>query len=370
MKARVVIQTGDRRLDMAELPIPRVGEDEALLTLEACGLCGSDVEQYRGHLTEKGIVSYPLIPGHEPVGFIEEIGTEAARAWGVSRGDRVAVEPHLSCGYCRSCLGGAYHLCKSVRSNGLSAYGFLPLDFGHGLWGGYATHMHLLPRTILHRIPKDLPIDLATQYQALAAGVRWAVQVPRTSLGNSVLILGPGARGLGAVIACKSVGAGCVILTGLARDRHKLDLGLALGADHVIVADLEDTVERVLDLTGGQGVDIAIDVVPAATQPIIDAVGAVRLGGTIIIGGVKGGRNTLALDSDQVLFKEITIQGVYSQGAAAYAEAIRMLVDNKFDFARLHTHSFPLEAADLAIRTLAGEVEGEKAISVSLHPGP
>ena len=315
MKARVVIQTADRQLEQDEREIPAVTSDTALLEVEACGLCGSDVEQYRGAFTEKGIVRYPLIPGHEPVGRIAEIGPDAARLWNVKAGDRVAVEPHLSCGLCRTCLSGSYHLCKDVRPDGLPAYGFLPLDYQHGLWGGYASHIHLMPRTVLHRIPDGLPVELATQYQSLAAGLRWAVQVPRTALGDSVLILGPGQRGLGAVIACREAGAGLIIVTGLARDRHKLDLALALGAHHVIVSDEEDTVSKVLALTQGRGVDVALDVVPSATQPVIDAVGAVRIGGMVVIGGVKGRSAKVALDTDLVLFREIRIQGVYSQGA-------------------------------------------------------
>jgi threonine dehydrogenase-like Zn-dependent dehydrogenase len=368
MKARVVIQTADRKLEMDERDVPPVTSGTALLAVEACGLCGSDVEQYKGAFTAKGIATYPLIPGHEPVGRILEIDPEAARNWGVKAGDRVAIEPHLSCGLCRSCLDGSYHLCKEVRPTGLPAYGFLPLDFGHGLWGGYASHLHLMPRTILHRIPEEMPIELATQYQSLAAGVRWAVQVPKTALGDSVLILGPGQRGLGSVIACREAGAGTIIVTGLKRDRHKLDLARALGAQHTIVADEEDTVERVLAITGGRGVDVAIDVVPASPQPIVDAVGAVRIGGTIVIGGVKGRTTKVALDSDRILFRELTIKGVYSQGSAAYVQALRLLSENRYDLERLHTHSFPLEEADTAILTLAGEVPGAEAISVSLHP--
>jgi threonine dehydrogenase-like Zn-dependent dehydrogenase len=114
---------------------------------------------------------------------------------------------------------------------------------------------------------------------------------------------------------------------------------------------------------------VAIDVVPASPQPIIDAVGAVRIGGTIVIGGVKGRNTKVALDSDRILFRELTIKGVYSQGSAAYVQALRLLAENRYDMGRLHTHSFPLEEADTAIRTLAGEVPGAEAISVSLHPG-
>ncbi|MGH6718142.1 MAG: zinc-dependent alcohol dehydrogenase [Alphaproteobacteria bacterium] len=368
MRSRVVIQVADRRLELDERPVPAIRPDEGLLKVEACGLCGSDVEQFRGHFTAKGIVRYPLIPGHEPVGTLVEVGADAARAWGVSAGDRVAVEPHLSCGFCRSCLDGAYHLCKGVWAEGLPSYGFLPLDVAGGLTGGYADYLHLQPRTVLHRVPAALPTALAAMYQALAAGVRWAVQVPRTALGDAVLILGCGQRGLGAVVACREAGAGTIIVTGLGRDAHKLALARALGAHHTIVADAEDTVARVRAITAGRGVDVVLDVVPAAPQPVLHAVEAVRPGGTIVIAGVKGGRTTVALDTDRVLFKELTIRGVYSQGRPAYEEALRLLAENRYGLERLHTHDFPLEQAAEAIMTLAGEIAGREAIGVSLRP--
>ncbi len=363
-----MVQIADRRLEMQRREVPKVGPDEGLLRVEGCGLCGSDVEQFRGHFTAKGIVSYPLIPGHEPVGVVEEVGADAARAWGVKAGDRVALEPHLSCGFCRPCLSGSYHLCKVVRPVGLPSYGFLPLDFGHGLWGGYGEYIHLHPRTLMHRLPAGMPVALATIYQALAAGIRWAVQVPRTALGDTILILGCGQRGLGSVVAASEAGAGCIIVTGLARDAHKLGLARSLGAHHTIVADEEDTVARVMAITNGAGADVVLDVVPAAPHPVIQAVEAVRVGGTIVIAGIKGQDTRVALDTDRVLFKEITIHGVYSQGRAAYEQSLRLLAQNTHGLERLHTHAFPLEQAAEALLTLGGEVPGREAICVSLHP--
>ena len=213
-----------------------------------------------------------------------------------------------------------------------------------------------------------MPLALAAMYQALAAGVSWAVQVPRTAIGDSVLILGCGQRGLGAVVACREAGARLIVVTGLARDRFKLDLALALGATHAVVADEEDVVERVMFFTGGQGVDVVVDVVPAAAHPVVQAVDAARPGGTIILAGVKGGHTTVELDTDRVVLKELTLRGVYSQGVEAYRQSLRLLEENRYDLARLHTHEFPLERAAEAILTLAGEVSGEQAICVSLHP--
>ena len=81
----------------------------------------------------------------------------------------------------------------------MSAYGYMPMEGGKGLYGGYAEYIPLLPPTILHRVPKEIPLGLASIYQLLASGIRWAVDVPRTEIGDSVLVLGCGQRGLGSV---------------------------------------------------------------------------------------------------------------------------------------------------------------------------
>jgi len=368
MKARAMVQVGDRRLEMEEREIPAVGAEEGLLRVETCGLCGSDIEQYRGHFVQKGLVRYPLIPGHEPIGRIAELGPVAAKSWGVKVGDRVALEPHLSCGRCHACSRGSYHLCKSLLPINPAAYGYLPLDFGHGLWGGYSEYIHLHARTRLHKLPEQLPLAIAAMYQLLAAGIRWSVHVPKTSFGDTVLILGCGQRGLGSVIACASAGVGNIIVTGLARDAHKLALARDLGAHATIVADRENVVKRVMELTGNRGADVVVDLTPVATQPIVDAVDAVRVGGTIVLAGIKGGSATVPLDSDRIVVKELTVQGVFTQAGAAYEQAISLLSRDSAKFTRMHTHDFPLHRAAEAIETLAGERPDSEAICVSLSP--
>src|SRR3972149_6756900 len=106
--SRCIVQTGPRALGLRDLPLPeRIGPEEGLLRVDACGICGSHYEQYAGVMPG---LPFPLIPGHEPVGTIVEIGEEAARRWGVTAGDRVCVEALLPCGYCRQCRGGQYRL--------------------------------------------------------------------------------------------------------------------------------------------------------------------------------------------------------------------------------------------------------------------
>jgi threonine dehydrogenase-like Zn-dependent dehydrogenase len=367
MKARAMVQIGDQRLEMQEFDIPAIGPEEGLLRVEACGLCGSDVEQFHGGTIARGLAHYPMIPGHEPVGVIEALGPTAAARWGVRSGDRVALEPHLSCGACPLCLSGRYHLCRVVRPTGIPAYGYLPMDHGRALSGGYATHMHLHPRTVMHKLPSSLPLKLATMYQAIAGGVRWSVHLPGTLLGDTVLVLGAGQRGLGAVIACREAGVEKIIVTGLKRDAFKLELARALGAQHVIVADQEDTVARVMEITAGRGADVVVDLAPAALETVNHAIDAVKSGGVVVLAGLKGPK-AVPFNADRAIFKEITIRGAFSQGWEAYEQALRILDEDRHGLARLKTHDLPLEDAAHAIRILAGEVPGEEGICLALHP--
>ena len=368
MKARAMVQVAARRLEMEEFEVPNVGASEGLLRVTACGLCGSDVEQYRGHFAEKGLAEYPVIPGHEPVGVIEELGKEAEARWGVKAGDRVALQPVISCGRCADCLSGAHHLCKGMFQMASPAYGYLPTTIGHGLWGGYGEYIHLHERTLMHRLPENVPNEMATMYQALAAGIRWAVAVPGAGFSDTVLVMGCGQRGLASVVALKAAGVSEIIVTGLKRDTFKLRLAREFGATHTIVADEEDTVARVMDLTGGRGVDIAVDVVPTDTRVIGQAVEVVRSGGTIVVAGVKGGNNMATLDTDRMVYKEITLKAVFTQGAEMYRAGIDLLARNLERLAPMHTHEMPLEEAERAIRMVGGEIPGEEAICISLHP--
>ena len=143
------------------------------------------------------------------------------------------------------------------------------------------------PRPCVHKVPPGIAPETAVLFNPLGAGVRWGVTLPRTTIGSKIVVLGPGQRGLACAIAAKLAGASLVIVTGLTRDRHKLDLAIELGADVAIDVEREDLVARVRELTGG-GADIVVDVSAVATQPVVDAVECVRPGGTIVLGGVKG----------------------------------------------------------------------------------
>lgn len=362
-RTRAVVQTGPRSLAMRELPVPEIDDDSALLRVEACGICGSDAEQYEGTIP----VRYPLIPGHEPLGIIEKIGDRAAKRWGVDVGDRVAVEVLIPCGHCRDCIGGRYQVCRA--RGGMFGYAYVPLSEPPGLWGAYADYMYLDPHSIVHPMRKDLPANLAVMFNPLGAGFRWAVEIPETRPGDTVLVLGPGQRGLASIIAAKAAGADTVIVTGLTRDEAKLRVARELGADHVIDVQQEDVRARVREITGGRGADVVVEVSSNAPEPVAEALHYVATGGRIVLAGVKGFKSVPDFLSDLIVVKEITIKGAFGVTGRAYESAIRLIESGRLPLEKMHTHDFRLEQAEEAIQTLVGARPGEASIHSCLLPG-
>jgi threonine dehydrogenase-like Zn-dependent dehydrogenase len=359
-KSLAMVQTGVRKLEPRDLPIPAIDDESALLRIEACGICGSDYEQYEGLLR----TPMPVIPGHEPLGVIEQIGDAAARRWGVDVGDRVAVETMLSCRFCSACLGGRYHLCDQRR-----IYSYIPLSEAPGLWGAYAEYMFVHRNSVVHKIDRALDASTAVMFNPLGAGFRWAVELPRTGPGDTVLILGPGQRGLASVIACREAGADQILVTGLAADARKLALAREFGADHAIDVDNENALARVRELTDGRGADVVVDVSSYSTAPVAQALDFVRPGGRVVLAGVKGFKPIPDFVSDKIVMKEISLMGAIGVTSTGYRSAIRLLEARRHPVEKMHTHDFALRDAELAIRTLAREIPGDESIHSCLLPG-
>ncbi len=359
-KAIAAVMVGLNTMETREIDIPAVGEDDALLRIEAAGVCGTDYEWFRGDLP----VPYPLILGHEPLGLIEAIGPEASRRWGVAVGDRVAVRSAYRCGRCEACLEGRDRPCPSGGRFGSTA-----LERRPGLWGAFAQFMYLPPGAVVYPMDEALPAELAVMFNPLGAGFSWAVEATGLEPGNSIAILGPGQRGLCSVIAARDAGASLVAVTGLGSDEHKLAVARDLGADLAINVDGEDPVERVMDATGGEGVDVVLDTTPYAVRAVAQAVRMVKVGGTVVLAGLKGGRSMADLSSDEIIQKQATIKGVRGVAFGAFERAVKAIHSGRHPLHKLHTHSFPIEAAEQAIKTLSGE-SGQPSIHVVIVPRP
>jgi threonine dehydrogenase-like Zn-dependent dehydrogenase len=348
-----------------EFARPAIGPEEGLLRIEACGICGSDYEQYEGaQPLHEDYTPFPVIPGHEPLGVIEEIGALAQQRWGVKVGDRVAVRSGYGCGHCEACRRWEPRACRKRGGT----YGYTDVGKPPYIWGGYADYMYLSPYTVLKKTDPRLPAGVAVMFNPLAAGLSWSGTIPGTGPNDRVVILGAGQRGLCCVIGARAAGARQVVITGLSRDAEKLAFARELGADATINAETEDVVARARELTGG-GAEVVVDTTPFAPQSLNHAVAIAVRKGRIVVAGLKGLRPTRELQADDVIYKELTIRGVLSMSVDDTFRAMDIIESGRYPFDRMHTHSFPLEQAEDAIRALAGAFPGLNPIHIAIVPG-
>jgi alcohol dehydrogenase len=280
-----------------ELPLPAIGTTDALLRVEACGLCGTDHEVYTGRMR------WPtgFVPGHETVGVIERIGHHAAARWGVSHGDRVAVVNRRACRDCGPCRDG--DLARCARYGPWASYGMVPIVEPPGLWGGYATHHYLAEHSVVHRVPAGLDPVLATMFNPLAAGVTWGVEEPDTRPGNVVAVLGAGMRGLCAAIAAKAAGAA--------------------------TANAPSAF--------GQAIELA------------------ALGGRVVVAGMRGARVTAACEPDLIVSKQLRLTGVRGVSTTAPRAALDLLGSGRFDLTNVSRRVAGFSDVAELLLTMAGE---------------
>jgi alcohol dehydrogenase len=347
--ARALVLEAPRRLESRRLPLPEI-TDDGLVRVEACGLCGTDHEQYTGELGG----GFAFVPGHETIGVIEAVGPRAAQQWGVAIGDRVAVEVFKSCRKCEACVTGEYRRCE--RHGIGDMYGFIPVDRAPGLWGGYAEYQYLAPDSMVLRVSPGLDPVVATLFNPLGAGIRWGATVPGTAVGDVDAVLGPGVRGLCAAAAAKNAGAEFVMITGLGpRDENRSKLAREFGADLAVNVAVDDPVSALQRATGGLA-DVVVDVTAKAPAAFAQAVGLARPAGTVVVAGTRGSLTPApGFSPDIVVFKELHIIGALGVDATAYLAALDLLASGRYPFESLPRRCVGLDGAAGLLATMGGE---------------
>jgi alcohol dehydrogenase len=347
---RALVLEEPRRLEARRLPVPEIGDDDGLLRVEACGLCGTDHEQFTGGIKVAG----PFVPGHEIVGVVEAVGRRAAERWGVAVGERVAIVPFQACRACGPCLAGDHRHCE--RHGFREFYGAIPVERAPGLWGGYAESAYLGPDALLLPVPERLDPVLATVFNPLGAGIQWAVQLPATEPGAVVAVLGPGIRGLCAAAAAKDAGAGFVLITGSGpRDAERLALAPQFGADLAVDVARRDPVRELREATGRRGADVVVDVTANAPAAFGQAIHLARPGGTVVVAGMRGFAAVDGFVPDVIVAKELRVLGALGVDEAAYRAAFDLSVAGSWPFADLPRRSAGFDDAADLLRSMAGE---------------
>lgn len=337
MRAAVLHGVGDLRVE--EVPVPEIGDDEALVRVRACGICASDIHYVEhGHIG-RYVVSAPMILGHEAAGEVVAVG-ETVRTLAV--GQRVALEPGVACGRCGMCKRGRYNLCPNVRF-----FATPPVD---GAMAEYAV----LRADFAHPIPASVTDRQAALAEPLAVGIH-AVRQGGVSLGNVVLVQGGGPVGLLTAAAARAAGA-VVVVTDLfpVRRRAAESLGaVASGADD------EEVAAALHGVGAPEGADIVIDT-SGNRGAVAQAHGRARRGGTVVLVGLPED-DTVTYHVTEIVDRELTIRGVFRY-ANAFPSALRLLADHGSSYEGIITHELPLEDAVGAVEV--ARTQRDRAIKV------
>jgi threonine dehydrogenase-like Zn-dependent dehydrogenase len=337
MKAFAAVTIGPEKMVMQDIELPKTGADDVLLKVNMVSICGSDPSIYKGHTRTDN--HFPVIQGHEMVGWVEEIGENAANLYRLKRGDYVSLEPYILCGKCKYCQTGHYSICTTVRCYGC------PTTKSPAVSGAYATYMHVKPGSKIHKIDVGVPPESACLSSVIGNGIRWVRTKAKVGMMKTVVIIGAGAQGLSSLIAAKVSGAWPIIITGLTRDLKKLELAREYGADYVINAEKEDVVNRVREITNGEMADVVIEASGSevgirTAQKVLHPLGIHMQVGSI--------HKDFSFSIEDLNLNELTIIGGLGQ-AWDVEDAVKIINSEKFAIEKMITHKFALKDAQQAI---------------------
>ncbi len=347
------VRVAPSKTEIREFPMPEVAPDCAVLKMEVAGICGTDVRLYREPPS-----TALVIMGHENIGYIASAGSEFTKRKGFQEGDLVFLEHYVSCGRCEWCHQGQYRHCEATdwryNANAIR-YGYTPADVAPYLWGGFAQYVYLPWNAILHHVPKGVTPELAGLATPMSNGIEWSLIDGGVGYDSKVLIEGPGQQGLSQTVICRQAGASLIIVTGTSRDRARLEVARALGADYVIDVEREDPLARIKEITGGKGVDVVLDCTAGAgTFPILLGVEALkRKGGTMVVQGEMAEFPNFPIG--RITVKAITIKSARGHSYKACELALQQLASKRFPLEKVTTHTFGLNDVDLAIRSVGGQ---------------
>jgi threonine 3-dehydrogenase len=323
--------------ELVERPIPEPAEHEVQLRMEATSICGTDYHLYSWDPWAREVLTPPIVLGHELAGRVVGMGRGVTR---VREGDLVGVESHLFDWTCTQCRAGNMHLCRNLRV------------IGAHVDGGFAEYMVIPEANAIESNGLD-PAVVALQ-EPMGNAVHAAFVEPIE--GRSVAVTGCGPIGLLSVGIAKAAGASLVVATDT--EPYRLELARKMGADLVFDAGAEDLVEQVLAATGGDGVDVVLEMSGAAAA-LTAAVRFVTRGGRVSLLGIFGRPVTVDL-SDDVIQRGLRLYGVYGRRIyQTWERTQELLRSGRLDVSPIITHRFDLADWERGFELIASRHAGK-----------
>lgn len=318
---QALLLTNYRQLELTSVERPSVGPEDVLISVRACGICGSDVHGYDG---TSGRRIPPLVMGHEAAGIVAEVGSAVER---FQVGERVTFDSTISCGRCKPCRRGNVNLCVNRRVLGVSCGDYRQ----HGAFAEFVV----VPQNVTYSIPASLSYDEAALLEPVSVALH-AVDRVKIESGDRAVVIGTGMIGLLVVQALRV--AGCREIIAVDIDASRLKLARELGATLTINAAQKDPRDMIAEHTDGQGADVAMEVVGNGVA-LNTAIDSVRRGGRIGLVGNLASEVPFPLQS--IVTREITLYGSCAS-AGEYPQAIDLVASGAINVKPLISAVAPL----------------------------
>jgi threonine 3-dehydrogenase len=325
---------------MAEAPKPEVGPNDVLIRIRKTAICGTDMHIYNWDAWAQKTIPVPMHVGHEYVGTVEAMGDEVR---GLRIGQRVSGEGHIVCGHCRNCRAGRRHLCRNSQGVGVNRP------------GAFADYL-VIPAMNAFPIPDDIPDDIAAILDPFGNAAHTALSFDL--VGEDVLITGAGPIGIMAAAICRHVGARHVVITDM--NPYRLELASKMGAHRTVNVAKEKLGDVMPELNMVEGFDVGLEMsgVPAAFRDMLDVM---NHGGKIAMLGIPPAET--AIDWTKVIFKGLTIKGIYGREMFETWYKMIALIQGGLDLTPMITHRFDVADYLEGFKTMGSGKSGKVVLS-------
>lgn len=342
---KALVYTKPYCLEYSEFPEPVASDDDVLIRVKACGICGSDVHGFTG---KTGRRIPPLVMGHEAAGVIEKVGKNVK---GFASIDRVCFDSTVYCNKCQPCRKGLFNRCENRQVLGVST----PAFKRHGAFAEYVA----VPWWIVSKIPDNMSFIQSALLEPVSIGMHAANRAP-VSANDTVVVIGAGTIGLFILQASRLRGAAKVIVSDI--NEFRLDVARKLGADKLVNPVKSDLRESIFKETNNSGADITFEAVGYA-ETFADAISVTKIGGHVIaVGNLE---KTAEFDLQELVARELTFRGSYAS-SGEFRDCIDLVASGKINVEPLISDVLPLEDGQRAFeRLLKAE---ENLLKIVLEP--
>ncbi|MGA2571541.1 MAG: L-threonine 3-dehydrogenase [Terracidiphilus sp.] len=330
-------------IELREVSVPAPGPGEVLVRVQTASVCGTDLHIYNWDPWAKGRIHPPLIPGHEFAGVVAALGKGVST---VREGDLVSAEMHVACGKCLQCRTGLAHVCQHVRILGVDA---------DGAFAGYAV----IPESNIWKLSPSIPHDYASLLDPLGNAVHTVLAGPIAA--RTVAVTGCGAIGLFSIAVAKTCGAARVFATDV--NPHRRKVALEMGAELALDPTTEPVEKRILEATGGTGVDVLLEM-SGHPEAVRLGFALLRTGGRASLLGIPSRPFELDFARD-IIFKGATVQGINGRKMfETWFQMEALLATGRLNLEPVITHRLKLSEFNKAMALL----ESGEAIKVVMRP--